>query len=271
VIKLVPEGVGAKLTLGDCYKGAQRLASAWSAYTVAEAAAERARQAVRKKKAHDEAAALEPQLSRLTIVVPITMRSVPGLEVRHNGVQIGSELWGIQVPVDGGKHLISVRATGKRAWEKVVDIQPAGARELVEVGILTDVQVVSTLVTTSPPLQVSAEQTSWNTQQTIALVAGVGGIAGAAIGSYFGLHSKAKRDESRSNGHCVNGNMCDAIGFTLLNDAIAAGNMSTGFFVAGGVLLGGGLVLLITAPSTPDAAHTTVALDPRGIMIHRSW
>src|SRR5947209_367391 len=69
VVRLQPNGVGANLTLAECYEHTGRLASAWTRYVSAEAAAERASQPERQKVAHDHALALKPILSELTITV----------------------------------------------------------------------------------------------------------------------------------------------------------------------------------------------------------
>jgi hypothetical protein len=51
VVRLVPDGIGAKLTLAECYEGAGRLASAWAVYGTARAVAAKAGQPDREKKA----------------------------------------------------------------------------------------------------------------------------------------------------------------------------------------------------------------------------
>src|SRR4051794_7984624 len=69
-VRLAPTAVGAKLRLGECYEGQRRYASAWTMFLAAEAAAKAAGQTDREQKARDRASALEPRLSRLTVVVP---------------------------------------------------------------------------------------------------------------------------------------------------------------------------------------------------------
>src|SRR5262245_14421848 len=86
VVRLIPEGVGAKLTLAECYEGAGRLASAWTGYALAEAAAAKENQREREQKAHARAEALKPKLARLTIVVPEAVRALPGLAITRDGV-----------------------------------------------------------------------------------------------------------------------------------------------------------------------------------------
>src|SRR5690349_23522444 len=66
-LKLDP-GVGAMLNLADCYEKNQQTASAWAEFREAGAAARAAGSKEREDLARRRAAALEPKLSRLTIV-----------------------------------------------------------------------------------------------------------------------------------------------------------------------------------------------------------
>src|SRR5262245_51446248 len=65
VVKLAPEGLGGKLTLGSCYEAQGKLASAWSQYTMVETMATQAGQADRAKRAAQKAAELKPRLAML--------------------------------------------------------------------------------------------------------------------------------------------------------------------------------------------------------------
>ena len=80
------EGVGARITLAECYEGWGKLASAWTQYVAAEAMATNANQEERAKKAAAKAAAIKPRLATLTIQVPETLRKTPGLAVQRDGV-----------------------------------------------------------------------------------------------------------------------------------------------------------------------------------------
>jgi hypothetical protein len=71
---------------------------------------------------------------------------------------------------------------------------------------------------------------------------------GLALGSVFGAAAVGKKSDSNADGHCT-GNVCDATGVALRQDAVNAGNRSTVAFVVGGVAVAGGAVLWFTAPS----------------------
>lgn len=51
VTRLAPEGLGAKLTLGDCYAALGKLASAWGQYVIVKTAGAQAGQAERAERA----------------------------------------------------------------------------------------------------------------------------------------------------------------------------------------------------------------------------
>jgi predicted Zn-dependent protease len=120
VVELAPSGIGAKLTLAECYEGVGKLASAWSMYTAVEAAAASANQPARQKKASDRAKALRPSLALLTVSVPQAVASTTGLEVRRDGVLLKRVEWGLPFPADKGKHAVVATAPGKKRWETTV-------------------------------------------------------------------------------------------------------------------------------------------------------
>ena len=93
VTRLVPEGLGAKLTLGECYEALGKLASAWSQYTFVEAMAPKVGQAERAQRAAERAAALKPRLATMTIDVPGEARAITGLVITRDGVSVGEGQW----------------------------------------------------------------------------------------------------------------------------------------------------------------------------------
>ena len=93
-------------------------------------------------------------------------------------------------------------------------------------------------------------------QRVIGVVMGGVGLAGIATGSVFGFLAKAHLNDS--NGHCT-GSVCDSTGDSALSAARSSATVSTVGFIAGGVLLAGGVVIYLT---TPRASAPTVGLSP---------
>lgn len=269
-VRLVPEGVGAKLELAKCYEGAGRLASAWKAFKIAEAAAAVAGQPERHERAKERATVIEPNLSSLTIIIPEPVRSLPGFTLTRNGTVVDPMDWGTPIPVDGGTYRLEATATGKMRWEKTVEIGPSGKRERVDVGMLVDAAA-------PPPVITPKQERTWQKPAGFA-VAGVG-LAGAVIGSVLGGLAISKYDESNANNLCDSQNRCDQTGLDLRQDAFGLANASTGLFVVGGVLLAGGVVLLATAPKAEGstsangktALTTQLEVGPSGFLLRGRW
>lgn len=137
VVRLVPQGVGARLDLARCYRDAGKLASAYTNYRLAESLAAAAARPEREQ-ARREGEALKSKLAKLTIAVTQGVRAAAGLEIQCNGVLVGAAEWGAAVPVDKGHHVIVATATWKRAWEKTIDVDADGSNVTVTIDAMVD-------------------------------------------------------------------------------------------------------------------------------------
>lgn len=121
----IDPGMGTLFNLSHCYEQIGRIASAWAGFRDVAAAAGAAGQLERERVARERAAALEPRLSKLRISVPEEAK-VPGLGVQRDGVAVSSLIWGTDVPVDPGKHLVTAAAPGKEPWSFSVEVAEPG-------------------------------------------------------------------------------------------------------------------------------------------------
>ncbi len=155
VIRLRPDGLGAKLKLAKCYEGAGRLASAWSLYVLVESLAAKANQPDRQKEAHARVEALKSALATLTINVPDAVRALPGVAVTCDGKVVEPAQWGVPLPVDKGRHVIVLTATATERGEWVEEIEADGARKRFTFDQPTVVNVTPlaqpTVVNVTPP------------------------------------------------------------------------------------------------------------------------
>jgi hypothetical protein len=260
VTRLLPEGVGGQITLAQCYEGAGRLASAWTTYRVAQALAAQAKKADDEAQARERAEALKPRLAQITITVPEQTRALPGLTIVREGITVGPAQWGTPLPVDKGKHVVVATATGKQRWEQVVEVPADGIVGTVEVTGLLD-------------LPAPARAPTWNGLRTGGVVLGVAGLLGVAAGAAFGGIALSKK--SQSGGECGAGagsadpNHCTAAGAQLRSDAILAGNVSTGTFVAGGALLVAGVTLFAIGSRAPAKVEAKVGVG--SLRISGAW
>jgi hypothetical protein len=250
------------------------VSSAWSGFLNVAAAAKSQNQAQREKVARDRAKALEPRLPKLVIEVPTPAPA--GLEVKRDGVAIGSASWGTPVPVDPGAHRVTAAATGKQPWEGTVSAVEGKVarislpRELPNApAAVAEAPVAVAPVAQRndpPPVQTTfpepvVEQRG-STQRTLGYVAAGLGIAGLGVGAGFGIDSLQKRDGAKE--HCV-GDVCDADGVALRDRAIRSGDVATIATAAGAVTLLGGAILVLTAPKTTsrkEAPSTSLRAVP---------
>jgi serine/threonine-protein kinase len=264
---------GTLLNLGDCYKGASppRTASAWGAYRQAEAMARQRGDAARQEGAALRAQALEPLLSKVTIVVPVAAR-VSGLVVKWDGRAVGEGLFGSAFPADAGEHKIEAEAPGKSNWTSTVRVQSNA----------------ETTVTTMPTLAVAPAGAAgddgprpfWNTARYVGAGIGAAGLVGVVVGSIFGI--KAANKNSESLPHCLpnNSKRCDSQGVALGADALAAAKVSTLAFVIGGAALVGGTIVFLAAPAGAPQnksglrrieAQSVVGLGFGGMTLRGEW
>jgi hypothetical protein len=230
--------LGTQLNLADCYEKMGRTASAWANWVEAATRARKAGQDNRVKIAEDRAAALEPNLSRMTINVPFELE---GLEVRRDGVLVGKAQWGTAMPVDPGEREIVATAPGKKPWKKRVKVGEANDQVEVEIGKLQNAPVA-----VAPPQK--AEPEDGTAQLAGGIAAGSVGLVGLGLGIGFGVLAMNKNDDSLP--HCLpdNVNKCTSEGASLRSEAITFSHVSTTGFVVGGVGLVVGIVLIATAP-----------------------
>jgi hypothetical protein len=258
-VRLVPAGVGAKLTLAECYEGAGRLASAWSAYGIAASAAQNANQKDRQKLAEERAAALKPRLGMLTVSVPAAVGALPGVTIQRDGVTIGPAQWGVPLPADSGKHVIAVTATGRQRTEKAADLadgakvvlevpEPLAPSPTVSATSTANATAAPTATATAPPAVQSSPR------RTVGMVVTGAGALGLVAGAVAGGMAISLRGQSDASG-CLPDNHCapGSAGIDLRRQSLSAGDWSTALFVGGGVAAAAGVVLWLTAPG-PQAA-----------------
>jgi hypothetical protein len=251
---------GTLLNLATCYEKNGQLASAWVTYKEAATAAQRANEPDRAKLARSKVGELEPKLATLTITLAAGA-DLPDLVVKRDGEAVGRPAWGTPIPVDPGTHVVEATAPGRRPWRSQADVSGPGAKASVEVPALeseappaaasaTTPKTTTTTATPPPP-----PPSPGSTQRLLGWIAGGVGLASLGTGSVFGLVANSKKNDAAS--HC-SGTQCDSTGISLLNDARTAATFSTITFAAGGALLAGGVVLLLTAPRATSGSGLVV-------------
>jgi len=233
---------GTLLNLAGCYEKNGQTASAWATFKEAGAASHQKGRADWEELARTRAAALEPNLSRLTITVAAS--STDGLQVLRDGSVVGQAEWGTAIPVDPGTHQIEARAPNRTAFQQSVTVAGAGASVSVSV---PELAVAAGGSDGGTP----AGGSDGSTQRMIGLVVGGVGIVGLGIGTAFGIVAMSKENDALQH-DCTGDRYCNQTGLQLGQDAHSAATASTVSFAIGAAALAGGAALYFLAPKNPS-------------------
>lgn len=245
VVSIAPESWGGWMMLGECRKREGKLASAFRAYSSASEIAKRLGHPGHAHQAAVKAAGLEPKMAKLVVELSDEVRLSPQLLVSFDGKPVEVTTPKTTLRVDKGDHVVVVEAKNKPRIEihrsvlidgavanAQIDQWPAATKEKTE-------STSSTEVTISMRKKYVPMRWTWQRKAGV-MTAGVG-AAGLLAGSIAGAVAISRRDES-NDGHCVN-DVCDDQGLALRKGSLFAGNVSTGFFVVGGILTAAGATM----------------------------
>jgi len=254
---------GTLLALGICQEHVGKTASAWATYAEVASRAKRDGRADREQAAREHIAALEPKLSRLTIVVDRADSALPGFVVKRDGQVVGSGAWGVGVPLDAGEHVVEASAPGKLVFRAKLSIGAQSDTQTVKVPVL-ELDPNATPLTPPPNASVaSAPDADARTQpasskagvRTAGLIVGGAGIVALGVSGIFALRAKSQNDDSNADGHCDAQNRCDATGGSARDSAKSSATAATIALLAGSALTLTGVTLFVLG-STKTKEHT---------------
>jgi serine/threonine-protein kinase len=271
-------GAGTLMNLAGCYEKNGQTASAWATFLEAAPASRASGHPEWEQHARERAAALEPTLSRLTIVVPPDA-DVEGLDIERDGKKVLRAEWGAAIPVDPGAHPVVATAPAKQQWSTTVAVGPSGAQASVTIPRLSveqhagDATAPSTGATgMAPPSRESIPVVDGSTQRTVGLVVGAAGIVALGVGGAFGIVAKSTYDSAIAK--CTPQNTCPASGVSGVSDARGQATLATVMMALGaGALVGGGITYF-TAPRSPSRSVALRAVAAPGggaVMLGGSW
>lgn len=251
---------GTLLALAYCQEQLGQTATAWGTYNAAVLRARQEGRADRETAARERASSLEPKLAKLSIQVAPETGALSGLTVTRDGETIPQAAWGSAMPVDPGEHVIDVVADGKKPWQARIKLGDA-EKQLVNVPALEDGPAAAAA---KPAAAASAASSSESPKSdeaksggsalpVVGLVTAGVGVVALGVGVGFGLHAKSLDKDSKADGHC-DSTGCDDVGRPLNEDALAAANLSTVLFIAGGALVAGGLTLYFVGGSSKETS-----------------
>jgi hypothetical protein len=250
--------VGTSLSLGECYSGQGRTASAWLAYRGAVAIAA-SHTDPRSAAAEERANALEPQLSRLVVHMS-DETSDPDARIALDGESFARDAFHDPVPIDPGDHAIVVTAPGFKSWATHITVGALAGVATVEIPRLTPLPNAD---------EIALEQSRRATRRTAGFVLGGAGVVAVGVGSILGLQAIVKIRDA----HYV----CPAPGACDDTGAVHQNNVGGGYATAstilipvGVALLGAGAYFALTSRAS-RAPEIGTEVSPAGARVRVGW
>jgi hypothetical protein len=253
--QLEPRG-GTLLNLGLCHERQGRLLAARRELLDALAIARRDARADREPVATEHIAAIEARLAWLTIVPASHAPELPAT-LRLDSEVIAPEA-GERIPVEAGRHVVSLEADGFERVEASVQVS-AGEQRNVTLGPLrSSVSEAHHEVVSAPPEVVATASTAqpYATPRLVALIVGTVGLAAGLVTGAIALQQKSVVAE-----HCDEAKRCDARGLSAAATGLAM-TVTSNIAFATGVVGVGVWVALPGGWLNPDRAQ---GLSVRGV------
>jgi hypothetical protein len=197
---------GTLVNLADCEEQLGRTATAWQHWRAA--VDQLAMGDKRRAAAVSRAAALEKAMPRLTIALAPTAPA--DAAIQRDGTSLGQASLGVGLPIDPGRHVVTVSAKGREVREVEVVVRASEQRTLVVEPGPTLPAPIATTPTPPPAESVAAVPTVSPTRPPAAtsrsrpttlpgyLLLG-GGAAGLGVGGYFALQAWAARRDAAAS------------------------------------------------------------------------
>lgn len=275
-------GMGTLINLADCHEQEGKLASAWAEFLEVVSLARAAKDSRRLDVAKARAAALEPRLARLSIVVPPAAR-VDGLQITRDGDAVDPATFDTPLPVDKGEHVIVATAPRRKRWSQTLRVSNDAARETLTIPVLvvddapapaTSASSGPTLATsarpappaptasaaasTAPPASPTQAPAPSSTGRTAGFVLGGIGVAGLAVGTVAGLIARSRWATAQDD--CPDLVCPTEAAQNNARSSRAFAFASTLSFAVGGALAASGVALVLVSPS--NDASTALRLTP---------
>jgi hypothetical protein len=255
---------GTLLNLALCEEQLGMIASAWLHFQELSTLVTKTDERYAVAKQH--ASALEPRVPKLTIELA---PGVPtGTSVTRGSIAVAGTNLGAELPVDPGKHVITVSAPGREAKAYEITLEEGKKERLkVEPGppLAPTADPAGPIATPGPALTASSSgqpppppPPRSGGPRTAGFVIGGVGALGLVLGGVTGALTIAKTSDVEAM--CPMPDRCTTEGVAIADSARTFGLVSTIAFAAGAAGVGIGAVLVLT--SKPGGPEPATALAP---------
>ncbi len=230
--------------------------------------------AVQRKAQQDaktDLAALKPRIPSL--VIRLSNTDAAQVSLTLDGQPLAASWLGRPRLVDPGEHHV-VAQRGADEAQGAATVAEGESKDVALAFKSTPVAAPSepALATTSAasgPDMADTGQPS-HAKRTLGWVALGAGAAGLAVGGVTGIIAAGKKSDLKNSGVCE-GDRCPTSQADTVNSLNSMRTISTVGFIAGGVLAGTGIVLLLSSGSSSSAGSTQAWLSPTSFGLRRSF
>ncbi len=230
---------GTALNLALCHAKQGKTATAWAEFLLAARLARQQQRPERVDEATRQAEALEKSLSHLTITVKAP---VAGLNVQRDDVRLEPSSVGTPLPLDPGKHVITVMAPGKKPVTIEITLGQASDDRTITVPPLEQDSA-------APPPSGAPDASARPGRGPLPWVIGGVGIAALGVGAAFG--GLALSTYATAKSECPTKTGCSDDALSTRSRANAFANVANVGIPVGAVAVGAAVILLLTGPSRP--------------------
>jgi hypothetical protein len=224
------------------------------------------------RQARAQARALAEQLDARIPSITIALKGVPegaSVHVSVDGQDVRAAALGVPRRVDPGHHTVTARAGDGAQRSVSIDLAERESK-VVELDLTPAPSAAPTSEPPGPPPSAPSGDvhaaTAAGSRTTLALLVGGAGVVAAGVGAYLNLTGKSSYEDATS--HCSNG-LCAPADANAASSAATRGTVGMIVMSAGLLAVAGGVVLWLTAPSSPHAA--SVAVLPGGVALRGAF
>ena len=262
-------GAGTLINLAACREKTHELALAWEAWQ--EALRSLTNDDERRPEVQRRAKALEGRVPHLT--VELAPGAPPDSHVSRDGIELGQAALGVPIPVDPGKHVIEVTASGRQKKSFEIDLAESKSEKLtVEPGEAlppeTPPPAAKPVVSPkpiAPAPKPEADRGRGNNTKTLGYVIGGIGVAGIAVGGVTGLLALGRKHTMDDDCVARNGTQfCGQAGIDAAHSGKTLATVSTLSFAAGALAVGVGAYFVLSSSEESTTALSAHALPGGG-------